>query len=141
MIPCIVVDTNIISYFYLNTHYTEIAEALFQRVSGWCAPHLWRSEFRNVLALYLRKGLISIDDTFTAMEGAESLMEGNEFYISSRHILTLVDESRCSAYDCEYVALAQQLNVKLVTEDKQIILNFPETAVNIDTFLSNLSKI
>ena len=137
MIPCIVVDTNIISYFYLNTPYTENAEALFQRVSGWCAPHLWRSEFRNVLALYLRKELISIEDTFTAMEGAESLMEGNEFYISSRHVLTLVNESRCSAYDCEYVALAQQLSVKFVTEDIKIISDFPETAVDINTFLTS----
>ncbi len=141
MIPCIVVDTNIISYFYLNTPYTEKAEALFQRVSGWCAPYLWRSEFRNVLALYLRNELISIEDTFTAMENAELLMEGNEFYITSRHILMLVNESRCSAYDCEFVALAQQLNVKFVTEDKQIILDFPETAMDIDTFLSYSSEI
>ncbi len=141
MNPFIVVDTNIISYFYLNTPYTENAETLFQRVSVWCAPYLWRSEFRNVLALYLRKELISIEDTFTAMESAESLMEGNEFYISSRHILTLVNESSWSACDCEFVALAQQLNVKFVTEDRKIISDFPETAVDIDTFLSYSSEI
>ncbi len=108
-------------------------------MSGWCAPYLWRSEFRNVLALYLRKGLISIEDTFAAMENAELLMEGNEFYITSRQILTLVNESRCSPYDCEFVALAQQLNVKFVTEDKKIISDFQETAVDIDSFLSQYS--
>ena len=47
----------------------------------------------------------------------------------------LVNDSKCSAYDCEFVALAQQLNVKLVTEDKKIISEFSDIAVDIDTFL------
>ena len=132
----IVVDTNIISYFYLPTVYSDKVDLLFQYDSDWCAPNLWRSEFRNVLTLYLRKGLIGIEDALIAQERAELLMEGNEFYITSRHILTLVTESRCSAYDCEFVALAQQLNVKLITEDKKIISEFKEIAMNIDTFLS-----
>jgi len=132
----IVVDTNIISYFYLNTAYSEKVDLIFKQDSNWCAPYLWRSEFRNVLALYLRKGLISIEDTFIAHEKAEMLMAGNEFYITSRHILTLVNESKCSAYDCEFVALAQQLNVKLITEDKKIISEFKDIAINIDTFLA-----
>ena len=135
MSSSIVVDTNIISYFYLNTPNTGKAESLFQQVPGWYAPYLWRSEFRNVLALYLRKNLISVEDSFTAMENAERLMEGNEYHITSRHILMLVNDSKCSACDCEFVALAQQLNVKLVTEDKKIISEFSDIAVDIDTFL------
>ncbi|MCD6342395.1 MAG: type II toxin-antitoxin system VapC family toxin, partial [Spirochaetaceae bacterium] len=111
------------------------AESLFQQVPGWYAPYLWRSEFRNVLALYLRNKLISMEDSFTTMENAERLMEGNEYHITSRHILMLVNDSKCSAYDCEFVALAQQLNVKLVTEDKKIISEFSDIAVDIDTFL------
>lgn len=132
----IVVDTNIISYFYLPTMYSDRVNSLFRLDSEWCVPKFWRSEFRNVLALYLRKGLINIDDAFDFQEEAEQLMEGNEFHVTSRHILTLVNESRCSAYDCEFVALAQQLNVKLVTEDKKIITEFKDIAVNLDTFLS-----
>jgi len=139
MSSSIVVDTNIISYFYLNTPYTGKAESLFQLVPGWYAPYLWRSEFRNVLTLYLKKNLISVEDSFTAMENAELLMEGNEYHITSRHILMLVNDSKCSAYDCEFVALAQQLNVKLVTEDKKIISEFSDIAVDIDTFLKTRS--
>ncbi|MCK5200021.1 MAG: type II toxin-antitoxin system VapC family toxin [Spirochaetales bacterium] len=132
----IVVDTNILSYFFLDTVYSEKAVTLFRQESIWYAPYLWKNEFRNVLSLYLRKGLITIEDAFFIMEKAELLMEGNEFYITSRHILTLVNESNCSAYDCEFVALAQQLNVKLITEDKKIISEFKDIAVNLDTFLS-----
>lgn len=131
----IVVDTNILSYFFLDTAYSGKTETLFRQESEWYAPSLWKSEFRNVLSLYLRKGLLAIEDVFIIMEKAELLMEGNEIFVSSGHILTLVNESNCSAYDCEFVALAQLLNVKLVTEDKKIISEFKDVAVNVDTFL------
>jgi predicted nucleic acid-binding protein len=132
----IVVDTNIISYLYLPTIYSERSNLLFMNDFDWCAPIIWRSEFRNVLAQYLRKGLMNINEAFIFQEESEKMMEGNEFYITSRHILTLVNESKCSAYDCEFVALAQHLNVKLVTEDKKIISEFKDIAVDLDTFLS-----
>jgi predicted nucleic acid-binding protein len=51
----IVVDTNILAYLYLPTAFSEQAELLLMRQPKWIAPVLWRSEFRNVLALYLRK--------------------------------------------------------------------------------------
>ncbi|XSG85105.1 MAG: hypothetical protein ACPW60_15475 [Methylohalobius sp. ZOD2] len=51
----IAVDTNVIAYFYLPTEYTPLAEKLLMQEPVWAAPTLWRSEFRNVLALYLRK--------------------------------------------------------------------------------------
>jgi predicted nucleic acid-binding protein len=43
--------------------------------------------------------------------------------------------STCSAYDCEFVALAQELGTVLVTMDKQILRDFPDVAVSIDTFV------
>ena len=45
-----------------------------------------------------------------------------------------VAESTCSAYDCEYVALAEDLKTKLVTTDKQILRDFPEWAVSLREF-------
>ncbi|MCD6570962.1 MAG: type II toxin-antitoxin system VapC family toxin, partial [Deltaproteobacteria bacterium] len=101
----------------------------------WSAPFLWRSEFRNVLALYLRKGLINFDNALKLQEEAESLMERNEFSVSTPHILALVNESKCSAYDCEFVTLAHQLNTKLITQDKRILSEFPSVALNIDDFI------
>lgn len=53
----IVADTNIISYLLLPTTYSESVDAVFKLDSKWVAPLLWKSEFRNVLALYLRKKL------------------------------------------------------------------------------------
>lgn len=121
----IVVDTNIISYLLLPTDFTKKAEILFTRDPDWAAPMLWRSEFRNVLALYLKKKILSLQDALRIQDEAEGLMAEREFNIPSSHILSLVEESGCSAYDCEFVALAQHFGVKLVTADKKIQKLFP----------------
>jgi len=132
----IVIDTNIIAYLYLPTEYTKNAEQLLTKEPVWSAPSLWRSEFRNVLALYLRKNIITFEQTIQIQAEAESLMDGNEFEINSIDILKLVNDSSCSAYDCEFVALARDLETTLVTADKQIISEFPNTATSIQLFLS-----
>ena len=128
----IVVDTNIISYFFIKGEKTELAEKVFQRDHHWAAPLLWRSEFRNVLALCLCKDVISLEDAIQIMTKAELLMKGNEYSVSSFNTLRLVSQSGCSAYDCEFVALAQQLNISLVTLDKKILKNFPKITMRLD---------
>jgi len=131
----IVVDTNIIAYLYLPTDLTGHAERLLEYDSEWAAPSLWRSEFRNVLALYLRKGLISLEEACRIQEEAESLLKENEYVSVSHDVLRLVGVSSCSAYDCEFVALAQSQAVKLVTMDRKILGDFPDTAISLEGFL------
>ncbi len=131
----IVADTNIVSYLFLPTNYSEQASQLFQVDPDWAAPELWRSEFRNVLALYLRQNILSLTEVLTLQDEAESLMAEREFTMPSVAVMNLVASSTCSAYDCEFVALARQLSVKLVTQDKKLLREFPETAICIDAFL------
>ena len=133
----IVVDTNVISYFYLSSEYSELAEQLFMKTSSWSAPMLWRSEFRNVLSFYVRKKIITLHDAIQIFETAESLLQHNEYEINSIQVLKLSFESGCSAYDCEFVNLAQDLNVPLVTMDKKVLNNFQNTAVSIQEYLEN----
>lgn len=131
----IVADTNIISYLFLPTSYSEKASQLYRVDPEWAAPELWRSEFRNVLALYLRQNVISLTEALALQDEAESLMIDREFTLPSVAVMNLVASSNCSAYDCEFVALARQLSVKLVTQDKKLLREFPETAMSLDEFL------
>lgn len=131
----IVADTNIISYLFLPTAYSEKASRLYLQDVEWAAPSLWRSEFRNVLALYIRQQILSLSQALAIQEEAEALMMDHEFSITSMQVLSLTDSSTCSAYDCEFVALAKQLSVKLVTEDKKILREFPDNAQSLDDFL------
>ena len=132
----IVVDTNVVAYLYLTGEHSERSERLLALDSRWVAPLLWRSEFRNILALYLRKGLLTLDDALLILRQAEDLFANGEYEISSSHVMSLVDESDCSAYDCEFVALAAYLDVPLVTADQQILRNFPGIATSIDAYLA-----
>jgi predicted nucleic acid-binding protein len=132
----IAVDTNIIGYLYLASERSTQAEQALRKDPLWAAPLLWRSEFRNVLALYMRKGLLSLEDSQQIMDEATSLMQGREYEITSLQVLKLVASNTCSAYDCEFVALAQDLDIPLVTVDKQILIQFPTVAISLDAFIA-----
>ena len=135
----IVVDTSIIAYLYLSSpHSLQVQEALLKD-SQWAAPYLWRSELRNVLALYLRQSRLSLNDAQLIMDEALMLMRGREYAITSVSVMNLVAISTCSAYDCEFVALAQDLGVPLVTVDKQILNQFPAVAISLKTFITGVS--
>ena len=131
----IVVDTNIIAYLYITGDRSQQSEDLLSYDSDWVAPILWRSEFRNVLAQYLRKNLLKIDDILLIIQQAETLLADHEYEISSAHIMQLVKSSQCSAYDCEFVALAQYLGVPLITSDKKILREFPEITQTVESCL------
>jgi predicted nucleic acid-binding protein len=125
----IVVDTNVIAYLHLSGEFTGRAESLLQKDPEWVAPLLWRSEFRNLLAGYLRRKTLSFDEAREVQAEAESLMAGSEYEVDSQRVLELVQESDCSAYDCEFAALAMRLDVKLVTSDSKLLKAFPKLAI------------
>ncbi len=127
----IVVDTNILAYLYLPTAFSEQAECLLLQQPRWIAPVLWRSEFRNVLALYLRKGILTLEQAYGIQTEAETLLAGSEYDVPSLEILRLIETSECSAYDCEFAALAKKNNTVLVTEDKKIRKQFPEITLSL----------
>ena len=132
----IVVDTNIIAYLYLEERYSSHLEKLLLIDSEWLAPILWRSEFRNVLSLYFRKGLIDFVQTGKIMREAELRMYNREFFPASTLVLRLLKNSSLSAYDCEFVALAQEMNLILITVDKKILREFPNTAISLEKFVN-----
>lgn len=129
----IVVDTNILAYLYLPGEHTARAETLYKRDSAWAVPVLWRSEFRNILAGYLRRDQMTHEQALALMAEAEALVAGYEYEVASRDVIGLVQDSDCSAYDCEFVALAQSLGLALVTADAKILKAFPRTAVPLDS--------
>jgi predicted nucleic acid-binding protein len=118
-----------LAYLYLPGDYTAGAEALLEQDPDWAAPVLWRSEFRNILTGYLRRKALTFEQTCSLQSEAESLLAGSEFEVDSRAVLELVRDSDCSAYDCEFIALAMKLNTKLVTQDKKLLRAFPAQAV------------
>jgi predicted nucleic acid-binding protein len=133
----IVVDTNIIGYLYLTGDHSARAERALLKDPLWAAPLLWRSEMRNVLALYIRKKHLSVAEAQQIMEEALRLVQGREYEVASHQVLSLAAASTCSAYDCEFVALARDLDARLVTVDKQVLGQFPDVAISLEKFVGS----
>ena len=131
----IVVDTNLVVHYYVRGTHSSLAEAVLGRDALWAAPLLWRSEFRNALALFVRQRLVALDDAVLLALEAERLMAGREHAVVSHRVLRLAADSGCSAYDCEFVALAEDLDIPLVTSDRQVLRAFPSAAVTPERFL------
>jgi predicted nucleic acid-binding protein len=131
----IVVDTNVICYRWMLSANSATADIALAKDPLWIAPLLWRSEFRNIVGLAIRRKALAIDSAQEIIRRAEASFEGSEFAVSSDAVLQLVARSNCTAYDCEFVALAQAEGVQLVTADRQILHEFPDAAISLDKFV------
>ena len=132
----IVVDSNVIAYCWILGERTELAQRVRLRDRHWHAPLLWRSEVRSALAGYLWRGAIDADQAAATMVASELALAGCEHLVSSDTVLRLAADSRLSAYDCEFVALAESLAVPLVTEDRAVLKAFPDLALTMETYLA-----
>jgi predicted nucleic acid-binding protein len=135
----IVVDVNTVAYLWIPGEMTDLAERALAKDPHWVSSILWRSEFRNVLAGYLRRGDLDVRAVSRCLEGAESQLAGHEYLVPSSLVVEKISSSACSAYDCEYVALAEDLNVPLVTCDRQILGQFPRRATSLKDFAGTSS--
>jgi len=125
----IVVDTNVIAALVLPTSgVTEAAMELLEQDREWVAPVLWRSEFCNVLATGVRSSWLSAEQAAEALGSAEDLMEGGDYAIPADEVLRTAIASGCTAYDCEFVVLARDLDVPLVTLDRAVLRACPGLA-------------
>jgi predicted nucleic acid-binding protein len=121
----IVADVNVLAYLLIPGKFTQAAERLLEEEPVWVVPRLWRSELRNILANYLRGNQMELADARLIFQRAEELVGAEEYEVETADVLRLCKESKCSAYDCEYIALAEFLDLKLVTKDGKLAKAFP----------------
>lgn len=124
----IVVDTNIIAYFLIRGDRSVSVDRLMVSDPDWYAPRLWLDEFLNVLATYERHQLIEPEDTYKLLEDALELMDGRSYEIAPERVLAVARRTGCSAYDSQYVSLAEDTGSKLYTCDKGILRKCPDIA-------------
>ncbi|MCL4869457.1 MAG: type II toxin-antitoxin system VapC family toxin [Anaerolineae bacterium] len=132
----IVADTNLLIYLYLPGPFQPLALEALAKDDEWIAPYLWRSEFRNVLASFIRREIITVSQAQVLMAEALTFMQEREYHPLHDEVLQLVADSCCSSYDCEFVSLAQEMDIPLVSMDKQILKEFPQFAVSLQIFVT-----
>ena len=130
----IVVDSNVVAYYWINGPLTEAAQQVWAKDPEWHVPALWRSEMRSILTGYLRDGTLSAAQIGRVMSAAEQACAGREHLVSSEKVFEIIAETSLSAYDAEFVALAKGLSVPLVTADKIVLRTFPDRALTMEAF-------
>ena len=125
----IVVDTNIVAYLLIRGERSETMDGLLEMDGEWGAPRLWLDEFLNILCTYERNGLIDAGESAVLLEDALSLLEEGTYEVPPERTLSVARRTGCCGYDSQYVALAEDLGVKLYTCDKKILAACPGLAI------------
>jgi predicted nucleic acid-binding protein len=131
----IVVDANVLVYFSVHSEQSALAEAVLAVDSDWAVPTLWRAEFRSTLIQYLRAKKLTMHGALLSWKTVLEIVQAHEYEVKTEDVLRLAESSGCSAYDCEYVAVAEFLNAPLVASDKQVLRAFPKIAVTMEQFV------
>ncbi len=95
-------------------------------------------EFRNAVLQHVRHASLPIADAMRMIQDAKTRFENRVDKAVAADVMTLALTTQCSAYDCEYVALAQKLQVPLLTYDKRVLREFPKVAIKPRDYLNNL---
>ena len=131
----IVVDAMVIADLLLAERGRAPSAAVLEADPLWAVPFLWRSEVANVLATRVRHGERTLESVLECFAKAARLLKEKEHPVAHDRVLRACAASRCTAYDCEYVVLAETLGVPLVTGDRQVLDAFPGLAVTPEAFV------
>ena len=125
----IVVDTNVIAYLLIRGERSEAMDRLQDQDSEWIAPRLWLDEFLNILCTCERNGGIGSAQAVELLGDALALMEGSSYDVPPDRVLAVARRTGCSGYDSQYVALAEDLGLRLYTCDQRILRKCSDLAV------------
>ncbi len=125
----IVVDTNIISYFLIRDEkFSEIVDRLFDYDSDWVAPRLWLDEYMNVLSTHVRNAGMAPEISVALLADAIDLMRDRSFEVIPERVMSVARRLECSAYDAQYVSLAEDMGLKFYSFDRRLVERCPDIA-------------
>jgi len=131
----LVVDTNILAYLLIAGDRTKEAQSLYERDANWQSEAFLLIEFTNILATYQRTGNLSSNQSESLFNDAGARMHN---LITIPHITALQTARRfmVSAYDARFLATAEKLGAKLVTEDVKLRTAAPNLTQSLKDVLS-----
>jgi predicted nucleic acid-binding protein len=137
----IVVDCNVIAYLLIEGEKTSLARTLWTRENNWWMPELWLHEFLNILATNERTGNLRLRTCQGILDLARSMFEAKSRQADMGYTLSLAARYRLTAYDAQYIALAQSMDVFLISEDRRLRQAVPQSVRSMKSFLeSNFSN-
>lgn len=132
----IVADSNLIAYLHLPGPKAGVADAVLMKDSEWWVPPLWKSEFRSILFAYVRTQGMDLATAEAHWAEAMDHLGTTQREPDPASVLAKASDSGLSAYDAEFVVLAEELGVRLVTSDQQVLRAFPNVAISPEDFVA-----
>jgi predicted nucleic acid-binding protein len=132
----IVVDANILIYSLIEGDYTPLVHKLRERDMDWRTTGLCLHEILNVLATYQRRDILTLAQCKKLLDHAERFMQVAQSEVKMDVALAVAAKYTITGYDAQYVALAQSLNVPLITEDRKLREAVPGIAFSMQEFLA-----
>ncbi len=131
----IVVDSNIITARSLTSSLTSKAKQVEEKDPVWIVPVLWRYEFQNILAMAIKAKQVKPEQALDIWEKVSKILIENECEPSASKVIDLVAQYGITAYDGQFIAVALEMGIPCVTEDRELQEKFPGIAISMDGFL------
>jgi predicted nucleic acid-binding protein len=131
----IVVDSNILTARSLTSSLTSKAKQVEEKDPVWIVPVLWRYEFQNILASAIKTRQIKPEQALDIWEKVSKILIENECEPSASKVIDLVAQYGITAYDGQFIAVALEMGILCVTEDRELQEKFPGIAISMDQFL------
>jgi len=131
----IVVDSNIIAARNLTSSLTSEAKQVEEKDPVWIVPVLWRYEFQNILATAIKARQIRPEQALDIWEKVSNILAENECEPSASKVVSLVAQYEITAYDGQFIAVALEMGIPCLTEDRELREKFPGIAISMDEFL------
>ena len=116
----VIVDTNVIAPLYVRSARTDTVAELFARDAVWRTEPLALIELSNVLITYERSRYITAATARDCLNRAAAFLQPHFFRVSHQAALEAALDYRVTAYDARFLALAQQVGARLITEDAKL---------------------
>ena len=116
----VAVDTNIVVALFIRGRFSDDALKLQRKDSVWRTEPFTLVEFSNVFATYQRARYLSKAAALERLQLAEEFLSPNYLRVSNQSALELALQYRVSVYDARFLAVADQLRLRLITEDIQL---------------------
>jgi len=116
----LLVDTNVVAYLLIEGDHTEAAQELRTRDPDWRSEAFLLVELTNVLASSIARKRMTLSLAEDFLAKATALFDGKLGRIPHASVLTIAARHRVSAYDARFLALADQLGSRLITEDARL---------------------
>ena len=131
----IVIDANILIYSLIECDHSPLIHKLREKDVDWRTAGLCLHETLNVLATYQRREVLTLTQCRELLAHADRFIKVAQCDVEMEAALAVAAEYAITGYDAQYVVLAQNLNVPLITEDRKLRKAVPGIALSMQEFL------